>query len=353
MTILSDSDVRRLRLTSQLLGPPASHNATEIVKWFGAIQSQHLPSSEWAIGCRGRDLTRRDIVEAAMQGDILRTWPMRGTLHWVPARDAGWMLQVAGTRALMGLDARWRQVGLDRPFVTKAVDVLAKALAGTNGLTRPQCVALLKKHGLHQRPEHGYQLLWYASQIGVTAIGPDQRFVLLDEWVPQPHRLAREAALARLALSYLQSHGPATRADLARWSGLTLGDTDHAISLLGPAIVVAHHHGNPMLMPAELADTADRRIKPGVRLLASFDEYLVGYRDRDVIFDVPGEREVVNKKNGTMKAVIVQRGKVVGTWRFEKKGINTQPLPPATVFSDVLSKQIIRQAHNYACFDAT
>ena len=107
MTSLSVAEVRRLRLISLLL---AGHDFTtpeQVVEWFSAMQAQDLASVKWSLGVRLPGLTETDIDEAIERGSILRTWPMRGTIHLIPARDARWMLATMGVLQLSGVQKRW------------------------------------------------------------------------------------------------------------------------------------------------------------------------------------------------------------------------------------------------------
>ena len=45
-------------------------------------------------------------------GAIVRTWPMRGTLHFVAAEDLGWLVGLLGPRVLSASPARRRQLGI-------------------------------------------------------------------------------------------------------------------------------------------------------------------------------------------------------------------------------------------------
>jgi DNA-binding MarR family transcriptional regulator len=57
--------------------------ASEVVRWLGAVQAQDYSSALWAIGLRLKDAREEDVVDALAKREIVRTWPMRGTLHLV------------------------------------------------------------------------------------------------------------------------------------------------------------------------------------------------------------------------------------------------------------------------------
>ncbi|MCB1039478.1 MAG: winged helix DNA-binding domain-containing protein, partial [Acidimicrobiales bacterium] len=94
MIALDPDDVRLLRLASLLLAGEADAPTTplEVVRWFGAMQGQDLASLQWSFGARWPGSTVADVDAAFERGEILRTWPMRGTIHAVAAEDARWML---------------------------------------------------------------------------------------------------------------------------------------------------------------------------------------------------------------------------------------------------------------------
>ncbi len=85
--------IRAARMTSLLLDdrPTDDRTVAGVVEWFGAMQGQDFASVTWSLGLRtGR--TRDEVGAAFESGQILRTWPMRGTLHVLPGADARWMI---------------------------------------------------------------------------------------------------------------------------------------------------------------------------------------------------------------------------------------------------------------------
>ena len=175
-------------MASQRLSSPAGGTEpaepAELASWFGAMQAQDLPAALWAIGVRLPSSSRPSVEDAVASGSILRTWPMRGTLHFVAAEDARWLLRTAGVRALRTSSQRWRMLGLDQATADAAVEVFRGALDGVPLLTRSAMLSALEDSGISAEGQRGYHLLWYAAQIGVTCVGPnrgnEQTFALLD-----------------------------------------------------------------------------------------------------------------------------------------------------------------------------
>ncbi len=324
---LTAADALALRMTSLLLHDhPGTERPTDVagvVTWFGAMQAQDLGSVMWSLGVRLPALTTADVQAALERREALRTWPMRGTVHLVPPRDARWMLEVMGVRTLAGAAARRATLGLTEKVADQAVEVLAAALDGGGRLTRAQCLAALAEAGIDCSGQRGYHLLWYASQQGVTCIAPnvgtEQTFALLDEWAPEPYRPDREEALAIMAVRYFRSHGPTTRQDFAGWTGLTAADAKRGIAAAGDALTTVRVDGVDKLVASALLDAhAATRVTlkaTDVLALPGFDEYLLGFKDRSMMLAAEHKQAIIPGGNGMFQSTIVRAGRVIGTWK--------------------------------------
>jgi hypothetical protein len=325
---LGPADALALRMASLLLadrpgaGEPPS-DVAGVVQWFGAMQGQDAGSVAWSLGARLPGFTAADVQAALERREALRTWPMRGTVHLVPPRDARWMLDLMGARALAGAAARREHLGLTEQVADRGVEVLRQALSGGGRLTRKQCLEVLADAGIQSTGPFGYHLLWYASQQGVTCIAPnigtEQSFALLDEWAPDPHRPDRDEALATIVVRYFRSHGPATRADFTRWTGLTATDAKRGIANAGEQLATVRVDGQEMILDRALLDA--HRARPlavdgdDVRALPGFDEFMLGFKDRALMVDPEHMPAIVPGNNGVFQPTIVRGGRVIGTWK--------------------------------------
>jgi hypothetical protein len=347
---LAAADALALRMTSLLLrdrpgwaGAGRPVDVAGVVTWFGALQAQDVASVMWSLGVRLPGCTAVEVHAALERREALRTWPMRGTIHLVPPRDARWMLEVMGARALAGAAARRATLGLSEQLADRAVDVLGAALAGGGRLTRAQCLQVLAEAGICVAGQAGYHLLWYASQRGVTCIAPnvgtEQTFVLLEEWAPDPHRPQRDEALATIALRYFRSHGPATRQDFAGWTGLTAADAKRGIAAAGKDLSTVRVEGRDMHLDTALLDAPATAPAVGsqdgiddILVLPGFDEYLLGFKDRSLMLAAEHKQAIIPGGNGVFQATIVRGGRVIGTWkRSVARGrtvVDLRPLVP-------------------------
>jgi hypothetical protein len=342
MVEISQSQALSLRMAGLLLrdrhdGVDRPDDVAGVVTWLGAMQAQDLASGLWSFGVRLPGHTVSDVTAALERREALRTWPMRGTVHFVPPRDAHWMLDLMGSRALAGAAKRREFLGLSEEVVDRAVDVLGTALAGGGRLTRSQCMSVLAEKGIEGAGQFGYHLLWYASQRGVLCIAPnignEQSFVLLDEWVPEPHRPDRDEALATIAWRYFRGHGPTTRQDFAGWTGLTAADAKRGIAAAGDRLTGVAVGGVEMYLEPALLDTMSSPMDDGeILVLPGFDEYLLGYKDRSLMLADEHKSAIIPGNNGIFQATVVRDGRVIGIWKRSltttKARIQVQPLVP-------------------------
>ena len=91
----------------------------------------------------------------------------------------------------------------------------------------------LGKKDMRVRGQRRGHILVYAELDGLICSGPRRgkqfTYALLEERVPKNGKLSREEALAKLALKYFTSHGPAQTRDFAWWSGLSAKDANQAV----------------------------------------------------------------------------------------------------------------------------
>ncbi|MFW2512544.1 winged helix DNA-binding domain-containing protein [Demequina sp. SO4-13] len=324
MSTLAVADVRALRMRALLLAGNHPHGTVrEVVTWMGAMQAQDLASGLWSLGIRLPGRTEGDITAALERREALRTWPMRGTVHLVPSRDARWMLDLMSAKPLAGAAGRREQLGITEDTVQRANAALQGALRGGKRLTRAECLAAVADAGVETPGQVGYHLLWYASQVGLTCIAPhvgkEQTFALLDEWAPDQVSLGPEEALATIALRYFRGRGPATVKDFSRWTGLGMKDCRAGVAAAGPALREVETEWGPMVAAADSLDEGVPPSAGGHAVPPGFDEYMLGYGDRTAMLTAAQFEAVVPGRNGVFRATLVRDGRVVGTWKRSVK----------------------------------
>ncbi|MDR3201761.1 MAG: winged helix DNA-binding domain-containing protein [Bifidobacteriaceae bacterium] len=320
-----------------------------------AAQGQDLPGVLWSFGLRVRGATRADVRAVFDSGDLVRSWPMRGTLHVVMARDLAWILSLTGARTVAAASTRRAGLGLDGPALAAARSVVEAELGGGRSASRKSVLAAIRRAGIDTGDGRGYHLLFHLALDGVICFGPfmgtEQRLVLLEEWVPAPRVLDRDEAMAELVRRYLAGHGPASVADIGGYCKLPLGWIRAALADLGGEVAAVDHAGTTLWAPsAALAGEPEGR-PGGEFLLPGFDEFLLGYSDRSAVLDAEHAEAIVPGGNGVFRPTLVSRGRVVGTWRpsLAAAGI-TVTLAPFAPLSQRARAGFAREARAYAAF---
>ena len=322
------------RLRAQRISTTGFTRPSEVVGWLGAMQAQDYLGALWGVGLRLTGAREADVERALAEGAIVRTWPLRGTLHFVAAADAGWMLELLGPQVLRRAAGRLRALELDDSVFSRARRVLGRRLQGGKRLTRRATYDALERANISTRGQRGIHILWRLALERFLCFGPrerkEQTFVLFDEWLPPSRRLEGDEALAELATRYFTGHGPATAADFSWWSGLGLREARRAIHLAASELEEesiggqAHWSARSVVPPSAP--------EPGAYLLPAFDEFVVGYADRSASVDVERMREV-NAGGGILKPTMVVGGRIVGTWmrRFSRRQVIFEPSPFAAL----------------------
>ncbi|KAB8198256.1 winged helix DNA-binding domain-containing protein [Lysobacter maris] len=305
------------RLAAQHLASVKAANPHAAVTRLLAVQAQDYNAALWAIGLRADAGSAAEVEAAISARRIVRTWPMRGTLHFVAAEDVRWLQALLAPRAQARNDARHeREYGLDAKVLKHCRQVLERVLRDGEPVPRPALYQALEAAGIATASSRGLHILYRLAHEGLICQGPrlgrQPSFVWLDAWLPPAASSppSREEALSELARRYLLGHGPATAQDLAWWSGLTLKDSQAA--LRGSGAQAFESDDTPYWRSQEATGSATGA-KQDVLLLPAFDEYLLGYKDRTPVLDAEHHRKVFTI-NGIIQPCVIVADRVAGIW---------------------------------------
>lgn len=342
-------DIALLRLVAQRIAGPGFPTATDVVRWLTAVQAQDYPGAVTSIALRTEPRTRQCVEDALNSGEVVRAWPMRGTLHFVLAEDLLWMLDLTTERVLAAATTRRSALGLDLPTLEYAGQLATDALEGGRQMARDDLLAVWDEAGLLTVKQRSYHLIWYLALTGVLCYGPvrdgEQCLVLVDEWLSNPRNLEREEALGEWVLRYFHSHGPATVKDFAWWTKIVAADVKAGLAVARPHLERIKVDGVEYFMHPETPTLLDecRARAQGVFLLPGFDEYLLGYQDRSAMVPAEFAQRIVPGNNGMFQPTVVADGQVVGTWKRTGHGTQQTALAtPFTSFPSAVEKEIPR-----------
>lgn len=353
------SEMHSLRLASHLLGNPSYNSVKEVVKHYGCMQAQDIPQATRVIGSRVPWSCKEDIKTACRNWDIVRTWPMRGTLHYMAPEYVSRMLDLCASKTLWGFAKRREFLGIWEKDAERALEIMESALRWWKQLTRTQLWEALLEWGISMQPQRVYHLSCYAATRKLICFwaptDKEETFVLLDERIKPEYKSKKytyEEQLAELAHMYIRSHGPATADDLAWRSGLGKTVCKQAISLIEDQLEVIEHNGKKLYyvwMPDQKRLATQDKNLPKTYLLGGFDEYFIGYKDRSPLVDAEHHTKLFTK-NGIFFPLIVMEWKIVGsrkrTWKKQTLTITASLLPGM----QLPREEILKEAQRYAEF---
>ncbi|MFL6550362.1 MAG: winged helix DNA-binding domain-containing protein [Povalibacter sp.] len=312
-------DIAKVRLANQFIDGSRLEHPADVVRALCAVQAQDYYAALWAVGLRLPG-ARQPLIEQTLNDRlIVRTWPMRGTLHLVASEDVRWLIELLAPRTLKRNAARLeREFGIDAQLIKQARKIVERSLRDNHALTREQLYEQFDAHKIPSAKLRGLHILWWLAHEGVVCCGPragkQHTFVLLDEWIAARPKLTKDESLGKLATRYFAHHGPATVADFAWWSGLTITDAKLALDLVRSELTSVAE-GETTWWSGPKVTT---RRRTACHLLPVYDEFTVGYADRTASLD-PGHADRQAAGHGIFRAPIVIHGRIVGSWTRELK----------------------------------
>ncbi|MDE1856757.1 MAG: AlkZ family DNA glycosylase [Candidatus Micrarchaeota archaeon] len=317
---------------------------------IGAVQAQDYNAALWAVGLRCRGSTIGDIEKAIALGKIIRTWPLRQTLHFVSPRDVRWMLGFYPERKIPRYQ---RDNGLTDRSLVVGLGLVAKAFRKREFLSYSEMHKALEGTGVPEldKTEVQSHVIRRAGRMGIICFGPHRgkspTFTLLDNWVPRAAQMDKRRALGELALRYFSSHGPATIQDYVWWSGLRVSEAAAGIEASVQKLRKEIFDGKTYYMRGRGASRSDS----DAHLLPAFDEYLVGYKDRAAMLSNEKTQKMLRSgkiffthSNGIFLPTIVISGQVLGTWKCRHgKDKSVVSVTPFVRFGAV-ERSLVREA---------
>ena len=338
-TRLNKGILGRLRLASQGLAGPGLGSVPAAVRWMAAMQAQDLQSALWAVGQRVPGSRIAEVRSALDRGEVVRSWPMRGTLHFLAPEDLKWVLAITSERHIRGIAGRHRELGISAPDVDAAAEAALELVSGGASASRAEVFQAFERAGQPAGGQRGIHLLGMLCQRGLLVQGPlagnQQLVVAFEDWIPESRILDREEGTAEWLLRYLRSHGPATVRDFSWWSGIPLMEVRAALALVRGQLEELEFEGIRYWLSPETAALLDGGVPAGRGVLAlpGFDEFLLGYADRSLVLAPEHANKIVPGGNGIFRRTLIAGGRVVGTWAVSRTGRTVMVVPEP--FDDV------------------
>jgi Winged helix DNA-binding domain len=311
-------ELNRATLARQLLLDRRRMPLTQALERVAGLQAQWAPATYVGLWTRSEGFMRATLERALLQRRVVRAVLMRGTIHLVSLADYAlfgaavgappWLRPEAAAVA-EGLHDAIRVFGREPRTRAEIKDYLAREHSVDSETADTLWYALRTRGRLTHAPESG---LW--KQEGLT------RYVVVPCDAVDP-----ETARVELVRRFLAAFGPATRADIAEWSGLRVREIEPAVDALEPLARFRDERGHELVdlprAPRPAADTP-----APVRFLPRFDNLVLSHRDRSRVIADEHRGDVI--EGGWVKSTFLVDGFVAGVWEVERRRVVLQPFAP-------------------------
>lgn len=329
------------RLLSQQLASPQFNDPAEVVEWMGAVQGQEYRLMRWAVAMRTKKPSMIAFRQAYDSGRIIRQHLMRGTWQLISGSDYRWMMDLFAPKATKVIKGWMRASGIDIPEEEENLirEILLDTASGNGSATKEDFAEAIARQGITMDDHRLSYHIRFAELKGVLCSGDllpmKATYSVAEEKIPRTEAIDRDEALARITRKYFRSRQPATIEDFIWWTGLSLTDCRRGISLLGDWLYIERKDGREFYVTD---DCRTRGAHKGQYLLVPpYDEYLIGYKSRDIV--LPTEhRHKAHNNSGNFSPIIVRDGLVCGNWTPFTREVE------ATFFSDDPSLKLPEEA---------
>ena len=331
------------RLGQQLLDSPGT-DPVRVISKIGGVQAQVASSAAQAVAIRSKRLA--DIEHLLWEKRrLVKTWAMRGTLHLLPASEIGVWIAALRQRPWKITPAWEKYHGIEKSQLDSLTGAIPEVMSG-EPMTREELtaavVAKTRDRGLGEALSSGWsQVLKPAANQGSARPGTAswaqchlRRSRRLDGCARSRSRVAEEA-MRVVVERFLDANGPATISDFARWFGV---DPKTGRELMTPVVenlVPVDIEGyQALLTKAGAKAAANTKPAESAHLLPGFDPYTLAPLSHREHIIPKGKVDEVSKAAGWIAPVILDNGRIVGTWETEDGSIALQPfgkLPKKTI----------------------
>jgi hypothetical protein len=343
---LTSRELNRATLARQLLLERVPLDVPTAVHRLGALQAQRPRAPYAALAARLEGFEREDLSRALHDRTVVRATLMRETLHLVTAADYPHDA-VAMATYFRTLRPNHLPDGVDMERVVELAAHAAEALAEPLEATelRP-ILAQLEREMADDR-------VWRRVRTNAPivhvpgeephAFGQRNRFVAAAAWLGSLE--AEEAdGVTRLARRYFAAFGPASRADLAAFTGLAAATLAPALEALEPELERLTDERGRELYDLYAAPRPSADTPSPLRLLGEWDNVLLAHADRTRMFDDETRGRVI-RKNGDVLPTILVDGVVAGKWWWRrKKDVATLEATPFVKLTKAVKAELEREA---------
>ena len=318
--VLTARELNRAVLARQHLLEPSAGSIPKTLAAIGGLQAQYAPSMYVGLWSRTRDVQRDELTRALQRRSVVQATLMRITIHLVAKRDY-WPFALATRAARRELWIRNMRGGAQAAELEELAGRVREHLTRAGQISRRELDALVGK-------QHSIGVGQWIDLVRVPPAGTWERrradlFAAAEDWIGPAPPLSPEDAVDQLVRSYLAGFGPASRADIASYTGLPRRALAPACERL--RLRTFRSEEGEELLDVPRGALPDREQPAPVRFLPTWDATLLVHARRARILPEEHRAKIFHVRNPHSEATFLVDGAVAGTWKARDGKIELHP----------------------------
>jgi Winged helix DNA-binding domain len=315
---LTQRELNRALLARQLLLERARLPLPRALERMGGLQAQYAPSMYIGLWSRVEGLERSALTRALERRRVVQGTLLRSTIHLVSRADY-WTFALAVQEGRRAWWLRTRRGQIDARQMSAAARKLRAALTGRT-LPRAEIDSLVGK-------ELAQLVGLWVHMVRVPPSGTWERrradlYALAEDWLGPP-AIDPDAALGHLVRRYLAAFGPASRGDVASFTGLRIGGVTPALDRLELRRFESEAGEELIDLPRAPLPAPDTPAP--VRLLPTWDAILLVHARRTGVLPEEHRPRIFNTRSPQSFPTFLVDGAVAGTWRYQDGRVTVDP----------------------------
>lgn len=291
------------------------------VERVGGLQAQYAPTPYIGLWSRLDGFRRNDLTKALERRNVVQGTLMRATIHIVSANDHPLLAQaIRDARRDWWLQATRRR---QQAASVEAAAERVRTLLADGPHRRSELVAAL---GLDGMTWNGVQMWVDLVRVPPSGTWEQRRadlYATAEDWLGPSRASSQDEAIDHLVRRYLGGFGPASRKDVASFTGLppkTLAPSLERLRLRR----FRDERGEELLdLPRAPLPDPDTPAPP--RFLGTWEAALLVHARRTQVLPERYRPLVFNTKTPHSVPTFLLDGRVAGTWKQERGRVKIEP----------------------------